>query len=136
MDIFSELKRLALPLGQYVVVGGGCLAAHGLRETRDLDVVVLPQLFERLRQEGWEEDAVYAQKWNRKRLKRGEVEVYPDMILAKEGRFIDVAELVASADMIQGSAFLPLLRLLPFKEDCDREKDLADVALLRKQLGL
>lgn len=135
MDIFRELERLALPFGQYVVIGGGCLAAHGLRETRDLDILVTQELFEQLRREGWEDDPVYTEKWKRVRLKRGEVEVYPDMVKGV-GERMDANALIASAESIRGFSFLPLARLLPFKEVSDREKDREDVRLIRGALGM
>jgi len=44
MDIFKKLKELNLPEGKYVVIGSGLLAALGLREANDLDLLVSADL--------------------------------------------------------------------------------------------
>ncbi len=51
-DIFSCVKTLNLPFGEYVVVSSGTLEALGIRPTRDLDIAVTSKLFEKLRTEG------------------------------------------------------------------------------------
>lgn len=130
MNTVAKVKNLNLPRGQYIVVGGSCLAAHGLRETRDLDIVVTLPLFEALREQGWKLDPVYEQKWNRKRLKKEDVEIYPDMLLEKEGRFCGVIEMIQGAEIIDGVAFLSLHELRKFKCDSNREKDIRDVMLI------
>jgi len=48
MDIFKKLKELNFPLGEYVLVGSGPLAARGIREASDLDIAVTPKLFKEL----------------------------------------------------------------------------------------
>ena len=52
MNIFSKLKELNFPIGQYVVVGGA-MAAHGIRDAHDLDILVTPTLYQELISEGW-----------------------------------------------------------------------------------
>ena len=47
-DVITELSRLGLPPGHYVVVGGAALAVRGIRETDDIDLVVTTELFELL----------------------------------------------------------------------------------------
>ena len=130
MNVIAEIKNLALPSGQHVVVGGGCLAVRGLRETRDLDIVVLPALFESLINQGWSLDSAYEQRWHRRRLKRGEIEIYPDMFLNATGSFMGVEKLIHDAEMIEGIPFLSLKTLRLFKSGTDREKDVQDVALI------
>jgi hypothetical protein len=53
MEIIKEVKSLNLPIGQYVVFGSGPLQIHGIRESNDVDLLVLPGLFEKLKGEGW-----------------------------------------------------------------------------------
>jgi len=45
MNIFERVKKLNLPLGEYVVIGGGILEALGIRNTNDVDIIVVPKLF-------------------------------------------------------------------------------------------
>lgn len=52
-DVITELNRLSLPRGEYVVVGGAALAVRGIRETNDTYLVVTPELFEYLAGLGW-----------------------------------------------------------------------------------
>lgn len=40
MGIFENVKKFNFPIGEYVVVGSGLLAALGLREASDVDVAV------------------------------------------------------------------------------------------------
>ena len=49
MDIFQKLKELDFPVGEYVVIGSGLLAALGLREASDLDLAVSEKLLKDLR---------------------------------------------------------------------------------------
>lgn len=130
MDTINEVKKLKLPIGEYLVVGGGCLAVRGLRETHDLDITVLPGLFERLKKMGWPLDKTYEQKWGRQRLKHGFIEIYPDMFLEKTHSFVDVARLIRDADIIDGIPFLSLRHLRTFKLDSGREKDIHDIHLI------
>ena len=49
MDVIAEVKKLGLPLGQYVVIGSGIMAQLGLREANDVDIAVTPDLYAKLR---------------------------------------------------------------------------------------
>lgn len=130
MDILNEIRKLDLPAGQFIVVGGGSLAVRGIRETRDLDIVVLPEVFEMLVAQGWPLDAEYENKWSRKRIKRGLTEIYPDLFLEKQNRYLDIKELIAQADIIAGIPFQPLQHLRMCKLEATREKDIKDVELI------
>ncbi len=133
--IKEKLKELDLPLGQYILVGGSALAARNIRETKDLDIAVFPELFEWLVKDGWVLDEIYQGKWNRQRVTKEGVEIYPDMYLEKTNRFLDVKELIEQAEVINGFPFQPLEHLKMCKLDSGREKDLADVALIEHFLS-
>jgi hypothetical protein len=130
MNTVEEIRKLQLPDGQYIVVGGGCLAVRGIRDTKDLDILVTPSLFETLLGRGWPLDTIYEQKWHRQRFKRGDIEIYPDIFLEKTNSFVDVDSLIRHADIIEGIPFLQLESLRIFKMDSGREKDLRDVGLI------
>ena len=55
MDIFSRAKKFNLPLGQYALFGSSLLDVWGIRNANDLDIVVLPELYNQLKQKGWKE---------------------------------------------------------------------------------
>ena len=52
VDIFKKLKELNFPQGEYVVVGGA-VTAHGIRESKDLDILVTPTLYQQLQKQGY-----------------------------------------------------------------------------------
>lgn len=134
-EVINKARGLGLPFGQYVVVGGGSLAARGMRETADVDIVVTPELFKRLIAEGWPLDVEYQGRWNRRRLKRDGVEFHEDMLLTRQNKFIDTKSIIRSADTIEGVPFQDLKSLLLFKEDAERPKDAHDVVLIKKELS-
>jgi hypothetical protein len=57
LNITQKLKELNLPDGSFVVVGSGILAALGLRDTDDIDLVVSPEIYEKFKADGWHEEA-------------------------------------------------------------------------------
>lgn len=57
MDIFRKVKDLNLPYGQYVIFGSGPLEAHGIRKTRDVDLLITTKLYKELKTRGWQEKA-------------------------------------------------------------------------------
>jgi hypothetical protein len=52
MDIFKKLQELNFPIGEYVLVGSGPLAARELREASDLDIAVTDKLWQQLLDSG------------------------------------------------------------------------------------
>jgi len=135
MNIIKKIKKLKLPLGKYVVVGSSSLEVRGIRQSQDIDIAVLPEVFVELHKSNeWSLDDTYNQKWNRKRLVYNEAEVYPDMILVKERIAIDINELIRTADIIEGVPFMSLDMLALFKRSSGREKDLKDIELIEEYL--
>lgn len=130
MDIVVEVKKLGLPAEKFVVVGGSSLAIRGLRETDDIDLVVLPEIFEKLVTRGWSFDTEYEERWGRKRLKHGIFEAHTDLYLEKEHRFIDIQSVIDEADVINGVRFQTLRSLRIFKLDSARNKDLKDIVII------
>lgn len=52
MNIFDHVKSLNLPFGEYVVIGSGVMSAHGIRQHKDVDLLVTPALYETLKKDG------------------------------------------------------------------------------------
>ena len=133
-QLVEKIKNLNLPLDKCLAVGGSSLAIRGMRETRDLDIVVLPEVFEMLQKEGWVLDSEYESRWNRKRLKRDDVEIYPDLFLETADRYLNVEDLLKNADIVEGIHVQDLENLILCKLDSAREKDLKDVTLIQEYL--
>ena len=125
MDIFKKLKELNFPLGDYVLVGSGPLAARGIREANDLDIAVTTKLLQKL--------------INSKKYKQ--VEKYSKLFLESENIDIitqldwdayptSVEEAIRTADIINGFPFLNISETIKFKKALGREKDFRDIKML------
>ncbi|WP_326955127.1 hypothetical protein [Amycolatopsis sp. NBC_01286] len=130
MDIVEAVKALNLPPHQYVVFGAGPLAAHGLRDTADVDLFVTTELYEHFRAAGWTEKATSCGKVH---LASG---IYEADDSWKYGDYNPtIQELVAMADLIDGVPFAPLTEVLKWKRAFGRPKDKQDVILIEQHLG-
>lgn len=129
MNIFEEARKLCLPLGEYVIVGSGPLAAHGLRNFNDVDLVVTERIFGQLRADGWEQTTGPE---DRPCLKKDMYEVFKDL-RCRDYR-PETKRLIEEAEIIDGIPFLRLEELARFKKTIGREKDLRDVQLIETYL--
>ncbi|MDB5225540.1 MAG: hypothetical protein JWL87_492 [Candidatus Adlerbacteria bacterium] len=134
MDIFSEIKKHNFPVDEYVVIGGAALAARGLKETNDIDIVVSPKLLDEYRnKEGWHhhpriiptEEAGVAND-------EGTIELYPNVGGIAEMTF---ERLKKNSELIDGVPFAGLRDVKLVKEVYAREKDLIDVAKIEAYLA-
>lgn len=127
MSIFERVKNLHLPLGEYVVIGAGILEALGIRDTRDVDVIVIPELFEKLR-----ESKVYKEemRWDKLFLFADNIDIGSK--LDWENYSTTIEEAVKTATIIDGVPFLSLEETIKFKKAMGREKDFNDIDLIEK----
>lgn len=133
MDIFSEIKQLKFPPGEYIVVGSGIMHALGIKKTNDIDIVVRPSLFEKCRKEDWESIPwTHLEKIGQIFLRKGSIELYLDV--NKGGCNPTTGELIRESVVIDGVPFISLERCMAFKLAYGREKHLKDVALIEKYL--
>jgi hypothetical protein len=129
MDIYKKLHELNFPLGEYVVVGGA-IAAHGIREAHDLDILVTPNLYVRLQGEGYIQSRQERDlRTSRLLLDKDGVQILPNFML---GNYIgDTKKLIKNADIIQGFPFIKLRELMKFKKELGRPKDFEDIKLIK-----
>lgn len=130
MNIFEEVQRLNLPLGEYAVVSSGTMMAHGIREARDIDLLVTPRLYTELKTRGWEAKQL---KPTFTVVKNGIAEASPEMIFTGSYR-PDIFAIIARAEIINGVVFQTLTDVLDFKRALNRAKDITDIALIAKYL--
>lgn len=133
MNITEEVRKLDLPMGEYIVLGSGILGALGIREIGDIDLLVNPSVFDRLRADGWDYDEIEIEGQIREHLSRGDVEVYRDFWYG--GHHPDPATLIADSYMIDGIPFLSLQKLSEIKRILARPKDLRDIELIDTYLS-
>jgi len=129
MTIFERVKRLHLPVGEYVVIGAGILEALGLRDTRDVDVIVKPRLFKKLRES----------KKYKEEMRWGKIFLFGEDIdigakLDWENYSTTIEEAINTAMIINGIPFLNIKETIKFKKAMGREKDTRDIKLIKGYL--
>lgn len=133
MNIFEEVKKLNLPLGSYVVFGSGPMVVHGLREPKDIDLLVTPEIYDKLKTEGWEEKEMRS---GSSVLSNGVYEVYKDWnFLFMSNYNPDPQEVIKNAEIVNGVPFAQLEEVKRWKQVFGREKDLADIKLIDEFLA-
>lgn len=121
MDIFSRVKKFDLPLGQYAVFGSGLLDVWGIRKAADLDIVVLPKLYEELKNKGWEE----RQANGFVMLVRDDANITTVQDKPTDGEYCpDRIQLVKEAVIVNGIPFVKVEEVLACKQDYGRAKDI------------
>lgn len=133
MNVIKEVKKLDLPVGKYLVCGSGIMAALGIRECEDIDLLVTPRAFDELRKRGWEYRVVEIGGRQREKLSLGIVEAYTDLWYGDERQDADAQ--IAGAEVIDGIPFQPLAELLRMKRAMGREKDRLDIARIETYLA-
>ncbi len=122
-ELFEKVKELGLPSGSYAIFGSGPMAVRGLRECRDIDLVVTEELFEEYKSaSGWElKDA-----GGKEMLAKDGIEMAADW---GPGEW-DVEQLIEDADIIENLPFVRLAEVLRWKKLLKREKDLKDIEII------
>lgn len=135
MDIIQEVRKLDFPVGKYVVVGSGPLAVRGLKEARDIDIVVTEDLFERCISDGWDIlPWTYPEKIGQSYLRRGIVELYLDVNCGDMNSTI--AELIGRAELIDDVPFITVSDMIRFKRAylCNNPKHERDILVAERYL--
>jgi len=130
-EIINQVKELELPPDQYTVVGSGSMAARGIREAADIDLVITQGLYDSLKDSGWAEEHKTGSKreWV---LSSGPFDASTSWSV--EGYEPTAKELIETSDVIEGVNFVNLPNLLTWKKACRREKDLRDIELIEQYL--
>src|SRR3989344_1105022 len=117
------LKSLGLPADQFMVVSSGALAVRGIREARDIDLIVTESL--------WDELAAKYPVSEEHGVERIDLGSDIDLLNPKQSKFgsmspIPLDELLKEADVFYGVRFINLKHLQVIKQAMGREKDLRD----------
>ena len=126
----KELKSLNLPTDQFAVMSSGVLAVRGLREARDLDLVVTRRLWVAL-----------SSKYPVEKHDKGyfisldkNIEAVGGRVESQEKDFIQMEVQIKKADIIDGVRYVKLEDVIKFKKRLGRKKDIKDIALIDKYL--
>ncbi len=130
-EIVKKVKELYPPPGEYALFGSVPLAAHGIRESHDIDMIVTPELYERLKTTpGWHEADIPRHP---RLITNGVFEC--DMNWNYGEYLPDPKRLINEAEMIDGVAVVRLSEVLEWKLAFARPKDIKDVELIRLALA-
>ena len=128
-EIISKVKGLNLPENSYVVFGSCPLAVAGIREARDVDMLVSKELFSELREKGWEE---LVKNPKDKPLTHDVFEAHDNWNFSSYNPTFE--HLLSTATVVDGIPFVALEEVRKWKAASGRPKDLADITLLDKYL--
>jgi hypothetical protein len=129
MNIFEKVKSLNLPPEQYVIIGSGIMDALGIRQAHDVDLAVLPELHQKMREGGeWVEE----ERFGRIFLTKDSIESNPELSWDQYPTTTEQA--IATATIIEGIPFMNLQELIKFKLALGREKDFKDIELIKNYL--
>ncbi|HQK63568.1 MAG TPA: hypothetical protein PLF16_00285 [Candidatus Staskawiczbacteria bacterium] len=132
MNIFEEVRNLNLPIGEYVIVGSGPMAAREIRDFKDIDILVSEKLYDELIKKDWKVVEIEGVGGKFKVLKKGIFEV--NTTLWHGDYKPNTEDLIKKAEIICGMPFLPLPELIKFKTALGREKDQKDIELINNYL--
>ena len=128
-ELFIEIQNLHLPEGEYVVLGSGILCALGIRDSKDVDLLVNRQTFDHLRETGWGDYSIVdLDGRKREKLVRGMSETFADMWVGD--REYRLEELLKDAQYIREVPFVNLKILREMKNGWGRPKDYLDIDLI------
>lgn len=131
-DLFTEIRKLNFPPEDYVVIGGAALAGRGLKETRDIDLLVSRELLAKLASgPSWKPHPRIIPSEEAGLVRDDKlVELYPTVGLID----LPFETIKASEEIIDGVPFANLTHILAIKEAYARKKDLVDIQRIKNYL--
>lgn len=133
--LFSLLKQLNLPPHDWVVFGGACLTAHGIRATTDLELFVKPYLYASLHQSGWMEKITKSTSATYVTKHYNGIPVLAFVTCGSDAWKPDTTSYLKTPEYIKGMPFMPLAEMYAWKAFTARPKDLDDLLLIDTYLG-
>lgn len=123
--LFKKIKELDLPIGEYALFGSAPMGIRGLRDCRDIDMIVSEKLWDDLVSKGWKKETVAS---GSERLLKDEIEVFKEW----RPKGLDVDKLISEADIVDDLPFVKLKYVLTWKKLNGRDKDKRDIEILEK----
>lgn len=127
--VIDEVVKLNLPEGEYVVIGSGLLDALELRPAGDIDLAVSPRLFEVFAGSG---DFIQSQRYGADVLTGATSDTEHLEIWKQWQDDIPFFELIKNTVKVDGVTFAHPLTIIDRKQLRGQDKDLKDIALLKK----
>lgn len=132
-DIFQRIRKFNLPVGKYAVFGSALMDVWGLRRAADLDIIVTPELYQKLKEDGWEEKQAHGFPM----LVKKDANVTTAQEWPTDGDYNpDRLQLIKEAAFIRGVPFVRVEEVIACKTAYNRPKDQQDIKLLKEHLSL
>jgi hypothetical protein len=124
-EIIKKVKALKLTKNSYVIFGSCPMAASGIREASDIDLLVSECLFDELKRAGWKE---LEKSYNDKPLTHDVFEAHDNWNFSSYRPTLK--QLLASANRFEGVPFASLIEVKKWKTASGRPKDIVDIKLI------
>jgi hypothetical protein len=132
MDIFERVRKFNFPVGQYAVFGSGLLDVWGIRKAVDLDIIVTPELYNRLKKDGWQEKQAHGFTM----LIKDDANVTTVQDKPTDGDYNpDRYKLIKDAVLIKGISFVRVEEVIACKRAYNRQKDQDDIAAIENYVN-
>lgn len=128
-SLLSKFRELNLSIGEYVIFGSGPLCVRGLKDWTDIDVVVLPEIYDNFKNNVDWQIKIFENS-GIEYLIKGKIEMMKDWWPEQW----DIKKLIEGADTIDGLAFVKLEEVLRWKKMMNREKDSKDIEVIENYL--
>jgi len=127
---FSLIDALSLPKGEWVVFGGACLTARGIRDTTDLELFVTDLLYDKLKDMGWEEKVTGSTRAPYVIKMHEDIPVLAFITCGSERWRPNVEEYFSNPEVVNDVPFMPLTEMYAWKAATARPKDIDDLGLI------
>lgn len=128
-EIVQRVKALEFPTGSYVVFGSCPMAIAGIREARDIDLLVSPQLLKQLEKKGWKQ---YVKAPNDTPLVHDVFEAHDHWLFSAYSPSLE--QLLSTATEVDGVPFASLEEVLKWKLASTHPKFVKDAELIQNYL--
>lgn len=130
---FENLKKLNLPIDQFVVVSSGALSVRGIRDSEDIDVIVTESFWDQL----IKKHKAGVNKFGIENLElENDIEILnPAQSIFGNSSIVPIEDVFEKSDMFDGIKFINLDHLKKIKKELGREKDLKDIELIDDYLS-
>lgn len=129
-EIIAKVKALKLPENSYIVFGSCPMAVAGIREAKDVDLLVSEKVFAELREADWRQ---LHKSLTDRPLVHDVFEAHDNWNFSSYNPTL--VHLLAGATIVDGVPFASLKEVRKWKLASGRPKDIVDIGLIDKYLG-